>query len=111
MPPDAPPSTVSGGPRSALEALRPVGAVRLLSAFAGEQSDPNRFYTLLAQDSIALVERHTSLTGVWPSTRGRSSCASSTRCHATPARRSPRDRCAICSEPVRTRVPARTGAS
>src|ERR1700753_3696327 len=63
MPPDAPPSTVSGGPRSAPEALRPVGAVRLLSAFAGEQSAQTRFYTLLAQDSIALVERHTSLTG------------------------------------------------
>jgi SAM-dependent methyltransferase len=63
MPPEAPPSIVSGGRQSAPETLRPVGAVRLLSAFAAEQSDPNRFYTLLAQDSIALVERHTSLAG------------------------------------------------
>ena len=63
MPPDAPPSSVSRGPRSGPGPLRPVGAVRLLSAFTGEQSDPARFYTLLAQDSIALVERHTSLTG------------------------------------------------
>ena len=66
MPPDAPPSAVSGvsgGSSSAPEALRPVGAVRLLSAFTAEQSDPGRFYSLLARDSIALVERHTSLAG------------------------------------------------
>jgi len=63
MPPDAPPSTVSGGPRTGPDPLRPVGAVRLLSAFAAEQSDPKRFYELLAQDSIALVERHTTLAG------------------------------------------------
>jgi SAM-dependent methyltransferase len=66
LPPDAPPSTVSGvsgGSSSAPEALRPVGAVRLLSAFTAEQSDPGRFYSLLARDSIALVERHTSLAG------------------------------------------------
>ena len=61
MPPDAPPSTISGGHRRSRFSgpLRPVGAVRLLSAFTGEQSDPARFYTLLAQDSVALVERHT----------------------------------------------------
>ena len=63
MPPDAPPSTISGGSPSGSGPLRPVGAVRLLSAFTGEQSDPVRFYTLLAQDSVALVERHTPLAG------------------------------------------------
>ena len=63
MPPDAPPSTISGGSPSGPGPLRPVGAVRLLSAFTGEQSDPVRFYTLLAQDSVALVERHTPLAG------------------------------------------------
>ena len=68
MPPDAPTSTVSGVPVSGMPErgpgqLRPVGAVRLLSAFTAEQSDPARFYTLLAQDSIALVERHTPLAG------------------------------------------------
>src|SRR6266699_2769814 len=44
-------------------ALRPAGAFRLLAAFAHEQSDPGRFYTLLARDSVALVERHTELDG------------------------------------------------
>jgi SAM-dependent methyltransferase len=63
MPPDAPPSTISGGSPSGSGPLRPVGAVRLLSAFTGEQSDPVRFYTLLAQDSVALVERHAPLAG------------------------------------------------
>ena len=72
MPPDAPSSTISGGSPSGPGSggspsepgpLRPVGAVRLLSAFTGEQSDPARFYTLLAQDSVALVERHTPLAG------------------------------------------------
>ena len=42
---------------------RPVGAFRLLAAFAREQSDPGRFYTLLARDSVALVERHLDLDG------------------------------------------------
>ncbi len=59
MPGDALPSTASG-PTSA---LRPVGALSLLSAFAHEQSDPGRFYTLLAQDSVALLERHLPLAG------------------------------------------------
>src|ERR1700761_7529036 len=71
MPPDAPPSTISGmsspGPDpetpSAPGPLRPVGAVRLLAAFTAEQSDPDRFYSLLARDSIALVERHAPLAG------------------------------------------------
>ncbi len=59
MPTDALPSTVSGGP----PALRPAGAFRLLAAFTREQSDPDGFYTLLARDSVALVERHTDLAG------------------------------------------------
>ena len=41
----------------------PVGAVRLLSAFLREQSDPDRFYGLLARDSVALVERRVPLRG------------------------------------------------
>src|ERR1700742_484067 len=70
MPPDAPPSTRSRvsspgpDPESAAPApLRPVGATKLLAAFTAEQSAPTRFYTLLARDSIALVERHTKLDG------------------------------------------------
>jgi SAM-dependent methyltransferase len=59
MPTDALPSAASGtGP-----APRPAGAFRLLAAFAREQSDPGRFYTLLARDSVALVERHMHLDG------------------------------------------------
>ena len=63
MPPDAPPSAVSDAPLPGSRPLRPVGAVRLLSAFTAEQSDPARFYRLLARDSIALVERHAKLAG------------------------------------------------
>jgi SAM-dependent methyltransferase len=59
MPTDALPSTVSGSP----PALRPAGALRLLTAFTREQSDPDGFYTLLARDSVALVERHIDLAG------------------------------------------------
>lgn len=59
MPADAPPSTASATPPR----LRPVGAFRLLKAFTGEQSDPDRFYSLLATDSVALIERHTTLDG------------------------------------------------
>jgi SAM-dependent methyltransferase len=59
MPADAPPSTAA----SASPQLRPVGGFRLLKAFTGEQSDPGRFYSLLAQDSMALIERHTPLDG------------------------------------------------
>jgi SAM-dependent methyltransferase len=60
MPADASPSTASA---STPLPLHPVGAFRLLAAFTGEQSDPNRFYSLLAQDSVALIERHTRLDG------------------------------------------------
>jgi len=59
MPADAPPSTAS----ATTVPLRPVGAFRLFGAFAREQSDPGRFYSLLARDSVALVERHTGLQG------------------------------------------------
>lgn len=59
MPADAPPSTAS----ATMPPLRPAGAFRLLRAFTSEQSDPNRFYSLLATDSVALVERHTALEG------------------------------------------------
>jgi SAM-dependent methyltransferase len=44
-------------------ALSPAGPVHLLAAFAREQSDPGRFYTLLARDSVALVESHMDLDG------------------------------------------------
>jgi SAM-dependent methyltransferase len=55
MHPDAfPPST---------SAPRRVGLLRLLAAFAREQSDPGRFYKLLARDSVAVVGRHTDLAG------------------------------------------------
>jgi SAM-dependent methyltransferase len=54
MPTGALPSTTSG----TTSALRPAGAFHLLAAFAREQSDPGRFYTLLARDSVALLERH-----------------------------------------------------
>jgi SAM-dependent methyltransferase len=63
MPPDAPPSIVPEVSPPGSAPLRPVGAIKLLSAFTAEQSDPTRFYTLLAQDSIALVERHAKLAG------------------------------------------------
>ena len=59
MPADAPPSTAS----VTQPALRPVGAYRLLKAFLAEQSDPDRFYGLLARDSVALLERHIGLDG------------------------------------------------
>jgi SAM-dependent methyltransferase len=59
MPIDALPVTAS----ATSPAPRPVGSVRLLAAFAHEQSDPARFYGLLARDSIAQVERHTALDG------------------------------------------------
>ena len=57
MPTDALRCTGSG----TTSALRPAGALRLLAAFAREQSDPGGFYTLLARDSIALMERHMPL--------------------------------------------------
>lgn len=60
MPADAPPSTATA---STPPQLRPVGGFRLLKAFTGEQSDPGRFYSLLAQDSMAQIERHTPLDG------------------------------------------------
>ncbi|HEY2278658.1 MAG TPA: hypothetical protein VGI00_09905, partial [Streptosporangiaceae bacterium] len=72
MPPDAPSSTLSGvsspgpdpeNPAGSPGPLRPVGAARLLAAFTAEQSDPARFYQLLARDSVALVERHAKLAG------------------------------------------------
>jgi SAM-dependent methyltransferase len=59
MPTDALPLTAS----APAPAPRPVGAVRLLAAFTREQSDPGRFYDLLARDSIAQVERHIGLDG------------------------------------------------
>jgi SAM-dependent methyltransferase len=59
MPTDAFPCTGSG----TTSALRPAGAFRLLAAFAREQADPVRFYTLLARDSVALMERHMPLDG------------------------------------------------
>ena len=59
MPTGALPSTAS----RTTSALRPAGAFRLLAAFSREQSDPGRFYTLLARDSVALVERHMALGG------------------------------------------------
>jgi SAM-dependent methyltransferase len=59
MPTDALPPTAS----ATAPPPRPVGGLRLLTAFAREQSDPSRFYTLLAQDSIALVEQHIGLAG------------------------------------------------
>ncbi len=59
MPINALPLTAS----AAAPAPRPVGSVRLLAAFAHEQSDPGRFCSLLARDSIAQVERHIGLAG------------------------------------------------
>ena len=59
MPTGALPSTAS----RTTSALRPAGAFRLLAAFSREQSDPGRFYPLLARDSVALVERHMALGG------------------------------------------------
>ncbi|MBO0803956.1 MAG: class I SAM-dependent methyltransferase [Nocardiopsaceae bacterium] len=52
-PPPAPPSRAPAS----------VGAFRLFLAFLREQSDPDRFYGLLARDSVALVERHHPLDG------------------------------------------------
>jgi SAM-dependent methyltransferase len=37
--------------------------VRLFRSFLTEQSDPDGFYTLIADDSVFLVEQHTSLAG------------------------------------------------
>jgi SAM-dependent methyltransferase len=59
MPTGAASSTTSGTPA----ALRPAGPFRLFRAFTREQSDPGGFYTLLARDSVAVVERHLSLDG------------------------------------------------
>jgi SAM-dependent methyltransferase len=61
MPTDAPPSVPSVP--SAATAPGPVGAFRLLAAFRREQADPDRFYGLLARDSVALVARHARLGG------------------------------------------------
>ena len=70
MPTDALPSP--------LRLRRPVGAApgRRVSPAGGlprEQSDPGRFYTLLARDSVALVARHTDSTGArsWTSAAAR----------------------------------------
>lgn len=38
-------------------------SVRLFSAFLVEQSDPARFYSALAEDSLALLREHTELDG------------------------------------------------
>lgn len=38
-------------------------SVRLFSAFLVEQADPHRFYTELADDSVALLREHTDLSG------------------------------------------------
>ena len=38
-------------------------SVRLFSAFLVEQSDPHRFYSELAQDSLELLQEHTDLAG------------------------------------------------
>ena len=66
MPADAlssvPPPPSARAP-SAASAPGPVGALRLLAAFRREQSDPGRFYDLLARDSVALVARHIPLGG------------------------------------------------
>jgi SAM-dependent methyltransferase len=58
MPTDAPSSVPP-----AAEAPGTVGAFRLLTAFLREQEDPDRFYGLLARDSVALVERRARLAG------------------------------------------------
>lgn len=59
MPTDALPSAASG----TTPPSRPAAPFRLLAAFAREQADPDSFYTLLARDSVALVERHMNLDG------------------------------------------------
>jgi SAM-dependent methyltransferase len=38
-------------------------SIRLLRAFRYEQSDPRRFYTALAEDSVAQLSRYTDLSG------------------------------------------------
>jgi SAM-dependent methyltransferase len=38
-------------------------SLRLFRAFLGEQSDPEGFYTMLADDAVGQVERHVDLTG------------------------------------------------
>jgi len=59
---DMPADALSSAP-SATMAPGPVGALRLLTAFRREQSDPGSFYGLLARDSVALVARHVRLDG------------------------------------------------
>jgi SAM-dependent methyltransferase len=63
MPTDALPSAATGTGTGTGPAPPPAGTLRLLAAFVREQSDPGRFYTLLARDSVALVERHMRLDG------------------------------------------------
>ncbi len=58
MPADAPPSA----PAATAEP-GPAGSLRLLAAFRREQADPGSFYSLLARDSVALVEGHIRLAG------------------------------------------------
>jgi SAM-dependent methyltransferase len=59
---DMPADALSSAP-PATTAPVPVGALRLLTAFRREQSDPGGFYGLLARDSVALVARHVRLDG------------------------------------------------
>jgi SAM-dependent methyltransferase len=59
MPTGAVSSTTSG----TRPTVRPAGPFRLFTAFTREQADPDGFYTLLARDSVAVLERHVDLDG------------------------------------------------
>lgn len=53
----------SGSDRDPERVLGLARSVELFRAFLAEQSDPDRFYTLIAEDAVALVREHTGLRG------------------------------------------------
>ena len=59
-----PRSTASADPSTAPSGGRTLGrSVRLLRAFRLEQTDPDGFYNLLAEDAVRLLGRHVELAG------------------------------------------------
>lgn len=60
-PPETAETVVGARPEPATSGHFPT--LRLWRAFRHEQSDPERFYTLLAEDSVRQLERHVELSG------------------------------------------------
>lgn len=61
--PGAAVTTPTAGPDGSFPATRRVGTWRLLRAFRDEQRDPDRFYRMLAEDTVALVDELAPVAG------------------------------------------------